>query len=99
MLVGLAALAMTFAGHPLAATATDPARLSAPQYPDTRADPIVETHFGERVADPYRWLENDVRSDKEVASWVERESALTRDYLARLPGRDLFAAQIDQSSA
>jgi len=94
LFVGLAVLAVTLAGHPLAATATDPSLLSAPRYPVTRADPIVETHFGERVADPYRWLENDVRSDKEVAAWVERESAVTRDYLARLPGRDLLAAQI-----
>ena len=23
------------------------------------------------MADPYRWLENDVRTDAEVAKWVE----------------------------
>jgi len=95
---------MMVAGNSLSATSTDMgsatkiaggrASLGAPKYPVTRKDPLVETHFGERVADPYRWLENDVRSDKEVAAWVERESALTRDYLSRLPGRDLLAARI-----
>ena len=95
LLAGLAAVSVTLAGFPLvAATSTDPAKLTTPKYPVTRRDSVVETHFGERVADPYRWLENDVRSDREVAAWVERESALTRDYLAKLPGRELFAARI-----
>ena len=94
LLAGLAASSVILAGPPLAATATGPAKLTAPKYPATRTVPLVENHFGELVADPYRWLENDVRSDKEVAAWVERESALTRDYLAKLPGRDVFAARI-----
>ena len=51
------------------------------QYPDTRQQDLVETQFGEAIADPYRWLENDVRSDKEVADWVERQNAVTQAYL------------------
>lgn len=102
----LGALAALISGVPLLAKATDTglaahnaagrAGLSAPKYPVTRRDPLVETHFGERIADPYRWLENDVRSDSEVSAWVERENALTRDYLARLPGRERLAARIRQ---
>jgi prolyl oligopeptidase len=64
------------------------------QYPDTRRDDIVETMFGERVADPYRWLENDVRSDKEVADWVERQNKVTHGYLETLPERAWFANRI-----
>jgi hypothetical protein len=40
------------------------------QYPQTRRDDVVDTLFGEKIADPYRWLENDVRNDPEVADWV-----------------------------
>ena len=29
--------------------------------------------FGGKVADPYRWLEADVRHDKAVADWVAAE--------------------------
>jgi prolyl oligopeptidase len=63
-------------------------------YPETRREPLVEEHFGEAIADPYRWLENDVRNDKEVAAWVERENAVTRGYLDTLPQRGWFAAKI-----
>ena len=63
-------------------------------YPETRRDPVVETQFGDAVADPYRWLENDVRSDKAVAEWVARQNAVTADYLGQLPQRDWFAQRI-----
>jgi prolyl oligopeptidase len=68
----------------------------APSYPVTRMGDVVEEKFGEKIADPYRWLENNVRSDKEVADWVERENTLTQSYLAQLPGREWFAREIRQ---
>ncbi|VWX54728.1 prolyl oligopeptidase family protein [Novosphingobium sp. 9U] len=78
------------------ALATSPTRADTMKmnYPATRREPLVEQHFGEAIADPYRWLENDVRSDKEVAGWVERENAVTRQYLDTLPQRGWFAAKI-----
>jgi prolyl oligopeptidase len=63
-------------------------------YPETRKGDVAETLFGERIADPYRWLENDVRSDPEVAGWVERQNAVTQAYLATLPQRTWFADRI-----
>src|SRR5690606_4854900 len=75
------------------AQAQDP---TAVQYPETRRDTVVETLFGEQVADTYRWLENDVRSDKEVADWVERENAVTDAYLATLPARPWFQKRIGE---
>jgi prolyl oligopeptidase len=68
--------------------------LPAPAYPETRRDEVVETLFGEAIADPYRWLENDVRNDPEVAGWVERQNAVTNAYLAQLPARDWFKRRI-----
>ena len=59
-------------------------------YPETRREAIVETQFGEKIADPYRWLENDVRNDPEVADWVARQNALSRSYLDGLPQRRWF---------
>ena len=61
--------------------------LTAPDYPETRTGDVVEEQFGQQVADPYRWLENDVREDQEVADWVARENAVTDAFLAQLPGR------------
>lgn len=63
-------------------------------YPETRRGDVVETQFGEAIADPYRWLENDVRNDREVADWVARQNKATDAYLATLPGRAWFANRI-----
>lgn len=63
-------------------------------YPETSRVDLVETQFGEAVPDPYRWLENDVRTDKAVAKWVEQQNALTQGYLAQLPQRQWFADRI-----
>ncbi|MET0239705.1 MAG: prolyl oligopeptidase family serine peptidase [Sphingobium sp.] len=63
-------------------------------YPPTMREDVVETQFGVPVADPYRWLENDVRADARVADWVSAQNKTTQDYLATLPGRDLLARRM-----
>lgn len=67
---------------------------SAPRYPPTRRDSLIERQFGEDLADPYRWLEADVRSSPEVASWVAQQNAASSVYLAQLPGRDALLGKI-----
>ena len=66
----------------------------AQAYPESRRLPLVEDRFGEAIADPYRWLENDVRQDREVADWVRRQNEVTQGYLASLPQRAWFAQRI-----
>jgi len=63
-------------------------------YPAARRVDQVDDYSGTKVADPYRWLENDVRTDAEVRSWVDSENAVTDGYLATLPGRDVFKARL-----
>ncbi len=63
-------------------------------YPETRRSDVAEVQFGETIADPYRWLENDVRQDSEVADWVKRENVVTRAYLDGLPQRTWFQARM-----
>ncbi|RST32134.1 S9 family peptidase [Sphingomonas ginkgonis] len=70
------------------------APLPVPPYPQTRTVDVVEDHFGTKVADPYRWLENDVRGDAEVRSWVEAENGATNRFLAELPGREHLKQQM-----
>jgi prolyl oligopeptidase len=70
--------------------------MTAPIYPETRRGEAAEMLFGETIADPYRWLENDVRSDAEVAEWVERQNAVTDAYLATLPARAWFRRRIGE---
>ena len=86
----------TVLGAVLLSTATLVSAQSMPTrtYPDTRKQDLVEVQFGEAVADPYRWLENDVRTDPEVADWVKRQNGVTQDYLNTLPQRRWFAQRI-----
>ncbi len=65
-------------------------------YPETRRVNVVEEHFGQKIVDPYRWLENDVRNDKEVAVWIETQNKVTNAYLVTLPGRDIFKSRLKQ---
>ena len=63
-------------------------------YPVTRRVDVVEDQFGVPVADPFRWLENDVRVDPAVAAWVAEQNRVTDAYLETLPGRATFAARM-----
>ena len=64
------------------------------KYPETKKGNLVETQFGVKVADPYRWLEDDVRVNPAVADWVKSQNAVTDKYLDTLPGKDALAARM-----
>lgn len=64
------------------------------EYPDTREVDQKDDFHGTVVADPYRWLEQDVRESGEVADWVASQNALTFDYLGQLPARQAIAERL-----
>ncbi len=74
---------------PVAGLALPPLR-----YPVARQDSTADHVFGEVLADPWRWLESDLRADRAVADWVMRENTLSQTYLGQLPGRDHFAQRL-----
>ena len=95
----LAILATVASLTPMAAIAQPAATettMTPLSYPQTRDDGTVDTLFGQKVRDPYRWLENDVRTDPAVRDWVTAENKVTDAYLATLPGRDVFKARLKQ---
>ncbi|MEM8678038.1 MAG: prolyl oligopeptidase family serine peptidase [Planctomycetota bacterium] len=57
-------------------------------YPETAKVDQTDDYHGTPVADPFRWLEDDVRESKSVADWVEAQNAVTYGYLKSLPSRD-----------
>ena len=65
-------------------------------YPDSRAEPVAETRFGVTVADPYRWLEADVREDERVRAWVTAQNVVTGRYLDSLPARPVFERRMKE---
>ena len=78
----------------LAVNASAQSEEPAITYPETARGEVVEEHFGVSIADPYRWLENDVREDPQVRAWVTAQNEVTDAYLATLPGRAAFRARM-----
>jgi prolyl oligopeptidase len=63
-------------------------------YPPTERGIVVDQAFGQSVADPYRWLEADVRTDAKVRAWVDAQATTTQAYLATLPDRETIRARL-----
>jgi prolyl oligopeptidase len=83
---------------PKAPTAPPPTPSSAPAsapalaYPPARRGDVVDDYHGVQVADPYRWLED--LDSVETRAWVEAESKLAADYLAKLPMQPRFKERL-----
>ncbi len=56
-------------------------------YPKAKKVDQKDVYHGVEVADPYRWLETDVRESKDVQEWVDAENKVTFAYLEKLPYR------------
>ena len=63
-------------------------------YPETKRVDQVDDYHGVEVSDPYRWLEDDVRENPEVAAWIDAQNEVSSAYLAALPGRDAIEARL-----
>jgi prolyl oligopeptidase len=65
-----------------------------PIYPVAHRDAQADEYHGIQVADPYRWLE-DIDSPP-TRAWVEAETKLTSDYLAKIPGREKIEQRLKE---
>lgn len=61
-------------------------KITLMKYPATKKDSTVDNYFGHKIADPYRWLENDTSA--ETKKWVDAQNKITNNYLAQIPYRD-----------
>ena len=65
-------------------------------YPESKKVDTIDVYFGTKVADPYRWLEDD-RSD-ETALWVEAQNKVTNAYLEEIPFRKALLDRLTEVS-
>ena len=63
-------------------------------YPQTKKGETVDVYFDTKVADPYRWLEDD--KSEETASWVKAQNVVTYDYLSKIPFRDALKSRMEK---
>ncbi len=64
------------------------------KYPDARRTDTEDTYFGNRVRDPYRWLEDD--NSEETKEWVKEENKVTNKYLKRIKFRKKIEKRLSQ---
>ena len=79
------AIAMTLAG------CATTARLD---YPVTRQSDQADDYHGVKVADPYRWLEDD--NSAETKAWVEAQNKVTFAYLEQIPQRAAIKTRLTE---
>ncbi|MBC8314117.1 MAG: S9 family peptidase [Bacteroidetes bacterium] len=63
-------------------------------YNETAKVDTVDDYFGTKIADPYRWLENDTSTETEA--WVIEENKVTDAYLAQIPYREKVRERLEQ---
>ena len=80
----------------MATIATTVATAQQQSYPKAEKDGTVDEYFGVKVADPYRWLEND--TSQQTAAWVEAENKVTNSYLSKIPFRQKLLKRLKELS-
>ena len=63
-------------------------------YPESKRVDQVDDYFGEKVADPYRWLEQ--LDSPETKAWIEAQNKVTLPYLEKIPQRAKYKERLTQ---
>src|SRR5690606_12673705 len=64
------------------------------EYPDTKKIDHIDEYWGEQVADPYRWLEDDHAED--TKAWVSAQNEVTYAYLEKIPFRQKIRDRLEE---
>ncbi|MDR0973602.1 MAG: prolyl oligopeptidase family serine peptidase [Prevotellaceae bacterium] len=64
------------------------------KYPHTEKGEVTDTYFGTKVADPYRWLEDD--RSQSTANWVAAQNAVTKTYLEGIDFRPALLKRLTE---
>jgi prolyl oligopeptidase len=77
-----------------AAQNSNPSTMNIPKPPATKQQPVTDDYFGQKIVDPYRWLEDG--STPETQQWVAEQLAYTRGILDKLPGREKLHQRMEE---
>ncbi len=68
--------------------------LCAQTPPATRTDDVTEVIHGLKIADPYRWLED--QTSPETRAWIEQQNAYARSRLDKIPDREAIRHRLSE---
>lgn len=64
-------------------------------YPTTKKVEHVDEYHGTKVADPYRWLEDD--RSVETGAWVKAQNEITFEYLNKIPFKGKIFSNLEKA--
>ncbi|MBC7829987.1 MAG: S9 family peptidase [Chitinophagaceae bacterium] len=64
------------------------------QYPETKKSDTVDNYHGKKIADPFRWLEDD--NSDETKTWVSSQNKTTQQYLSSIPYRQQVKKRLEE---
>lgn len=64
------------------------------KYPETVREGVIDNYHGTKIADPYRWLEDD--NSERTAAWVKAQNEVTFGYLNSLPQREAIRERLTE---
>lgn len=64
------------------------------KYPETKKVDTTFTYFGEKLNDPYYWLEDD--HSEETKAWVKAQNEVTFGYLEKIPFRKQLKERMEK---
>ncbi|WP_338288972.1 prolyl oligopeptidase family serine peptidase [Luteolibacter sp. LG18] len=65
---------------------------AAPDYPVTRKVDVSDDYHGTKIADSYRWLEDD--NAKDTKAWTKAQNKVTQAWLAAIPRRETIRKRL-----
>ena len=65
-----------------------------PEYPHTDKSSVYEHYFGQKIKDPYRWLENDTSSA--TMDWVDRQNDFTNKHLSEIKEKEAIRSRLKE---
>jgi prolyl oligopeptidase len=68
--------------------------LFAQAPPATRTGNVTEVIHGVRIADPYRWLED--QTSPQTRTWIEKQNAYARSMLDKIPDREAIRKRLGE---
>lgn len=63
-------------------------------YPTTKREVVSEEYHGEKVEDPYRWLEDP--DSKDTQAWVDSQNVITNEFLSEIPYRESIRKRLEE---
>ena len=57
---------------------------------------VTDTYFGQKIVDPYRWMEDSTNAD--FVAWMKAQSDYTRSHLDQLPMRSDLLKRLEELS-